>query len=172
MRLIFLIVFISSLLLTSCVKQPTTYFHAAKDVDLSQYRTFNVVSILPKEEVESNEADLETFNALKAIIVKELSKKGYVQTSKNADFVVVFIVDIEDARRLYTVDSPGLKGHYQTMYSLMYSKGKVIIDALDNKQQTLIWRGALKQNLKPRAEIVLSTLEDITREILTQFPTP
>lgn len=102
------------------------------------------------EHVDLHEADLRITAALKA----ELASKGFREVSDNPDVMVSYAVAMnaplsgEDIHAAYSDDfpvAPLIKGYDHDMH---YNQGALIVDFVDTKSRTLLWRGAIMAEIQ------------------------
>ena len=115
-------------------------------------------------------------NALKA----ELDAKGYVGTSKNeADLVFVFHTKVEDKTDIdtdYQMVGFGMYRYGGTMVATTstyhYTKRTLIVDALNPKDQKIVWRGIATDTLKERKTPEKRTeyINKVIQELMESFP--
>ncbi|HEY3429106.1 MAG TPA: DUF4136 domain-containing protein [Cyclobacteriaceae bacterium] len=117
-----------------------------KDIDLKQYKTFNVV----KGEIASSTSrkiDNEAFyTEFKNFVVRELESKGYVYAAESAEVSVSYVVEI--SKQMETEDLGPLGGapvdnaalvDQPAHWSREFTEGTLIIDMQDVLRKKTIW---------------------------------
>ncbi len=114
-----------------------------------------------------------------------LDRKGYKKAGKDqADFLVVWFGAIEQKIKKENIDHFYAPYGYSTLYRdpalrgtatgtvLEYEQGSVIIDVLDPKTRTTLWRGSGSGRLVEgqQEQIRLNNLRSSVRKIMQPFP--
>jgi hypothetical protein len=166
MRLIFSSIFIImiALLTTACSKR--VYSDRASGVDFSAYKTY---AWLPngKDTTQANVYDNEiTYQHIRQAVDNEMSKRGYTVDATNPDLVMLIHLNFENKQQLVSNPLLGSYGYYYPGYSygpwypsyyygyynmpyiygagissIQYTQGTLVIDLIDRKKNSLIWRG-------------------------------
>lgn len=110
----------------------------------------------------------------------ELKEKAYIQADKSlADLIFVFHVNVEskvDIDTDYTMVGYGRYGYAGRMVSTTrtykYTKGTLIIDALNPKDNKIVWRGIITDILKSYAnpEERTAYIQKVVKEGMKDFP--
>ena len=110
----------------------------------------------------------------------ELKAKAYTQTDQaSADLVFVFHVNVESKTDIdtdYTMVGYGRYGYGGQMVSstrtYKYTKGTLIVDALNPKSNKIVWRGTTTDILKsydnPQERITY--IQSVVKETMKDFP--
>ncbi len=110
----------------------------------------------------------------------DLRSKGYVKGEKQgADLVFVFHTKVEDKTDIdtdYQMVGYGVYGYAGGMVARTstyhYTKGTLIIDALNPKDQKIVWRGVATDTLKDRKTPQKRTayIKEVIQELMESFP--
>ena len=110
----------------------------------------------------------------------DLVSKGYVKREKeDADLVFVFHTKVEDKTDIdtdYQMVGFGMYryggGMVATTSTYHYTKGTLIIDALNPKNKKIVWRGIATDTLKERKTPEKRTeyINEVIQELMQSFP--
>ena len=133
------------LLIGSCSPEIQVYSDYDPSYDLNKYSTF---SWTQTESIESGNNPL-YYNELndkriKSAVQELLISKGYTQSKDKSDLVVHYHIIVDD-QSIVTTDPHGefyspYWMHLRTNIT-QYREGTLIIDIMDSKNNSLIWRG-------------------------------
>ncbi len=135
-----------------------TLFSACSSLRVSSdYDTkFDMKTLKQFHIIHSNAKDTLTINRIDDAITKELNAKGYKAVAKNeADFLVYYHIDVKNKTQVLT-DYQTI-GMYPYRYGGMmvpttrtynYDEGKLIVDMVDPKDNNIIYRLSVKDELK------------------------
>lgn len=110
----------------------------------------------------------------------ELISKGYVQSSKaEADLIFVFHTKVENKTDIdtdYQMVGFGMYryggGMVATTSTYHYTKGTLIVDALNPKDKKIVWRGIATDTLKEHKTPQKRTeyINKVVKELMQSFP--
>ncbi len=168
-----LIFIVSSIVFLGCSSLRVSYDYDP-GYDFSQQTRYAVVH--HNREGEDTLFNDRVINAIKT----ELNAKGYVQTSKEeADLVFVFHSKVEDKTDIdtdYQMVGFGMYRYGGTMVATTstyhYTKGTLIVDALNPKDQKIVWRGIATDTLKEKKTPQKRTeyINKVIQELMESFP--
>ena len=158
---------------------------AVPDIDYSRLSTYNWLNDQdsPGSDIRVNNEMV--VNSVRNSVEKALKLKGYQKADRNsADILVVWFGAIEKKLNSENIDHFYRRNGYGALYrdprlnpdttisSTEYEEGRLIIDILDQKTHTVIWRGeGTRKIIKGRTESqVRKNLEDTVKKILAGFP--
>jgi len=132
-------------MLTACTPQIGVFSDSDPDYDLSTYNTFDWGQ---KIDIEKGRNPL-SYNELndkriKAAILDQMNTRGYQLTSDDPDLILHYHIIIDDQSVVVTEPFGYNYGTYWTdrqtnVYT--YQQGTLILDLMEKKSQSLIWRG-------------------------------
>ncbi|MCT4622286.1 MAG: DUF4136 domain-containing protein [Schleiferiaceae bacterium] len=177
----------SAILLTGCESAMTVTSDYDREVDFTQYKTFQ---LLPWDE---NLGDLVSRNSQSIIdnaIKDVLNRYGYVLVEKNADLVVSTYVHVDEKEGVTAYNNYyGPTGYYggwgygygygygvgvgmsTTTYSeYTYQVGSLIIDFYDQQEKKLVWQGIGSDELSDNPKKVQNKIPSYVRQVLYDFP--
>lgn len=174
------------ILLSACAKTPDWDYD--RDANFANYKTFSFVenANLSKNTTNYQISPLME-QRVRDAVVKSMTQQGFkaVETA-NADVLVNYHASVEKKLDVDTISYSASMGSYpynarwsswgmgyntQTT-TREYDVGTLVLDIIDTKTKTLVWRGAkekrLKKNQSPekRTEVINTTVT----EILSNFP--
>ena len=131
--------------LTGCSPAIRTYYDYDKEDNIQRYRTF-AWEAESQTEIKSNPLYYSELNdkRIKAAASDLLRVKGYVMTDQNPDLTLHYHIVMEE-RSMLAPDPYGyMYGDYfmrprSDIFS--YREGTLIIDFMNPKNKTLVWRG-------------------------------
>jgi hypothetical protein len=138
-------------LLASCSPQIRVYSDHDPDYQVRKFRTFDWGQ---KDNIEANMNPLH-YNELndkriKAALLQELTSRGYSRGELNPDLIIHYHIIVDDQSIVTTEPYGYFYGPYwmrmrTNVYS--YREGTLIIDLMDSKTNSLVWRGWATANL-------------------------
>jgi hypothetical protein len=124
-----------------------------------------------------------TDSRVKEAVDRDLQARGYQKVDANPDFLIGWQGAINKQLSAETVDSywgypwdpfwGGFYGYGPTeTYVRQYDVGTLILDVVDAKQQTLVWRGTAQADLgnSPSIQSAQGKLDQSVDKILQRFP--
>jgi hypothetical protein len=163
-------------LLASCSPAIHVFSDHDKDADISQYKTY---SWLTQEEIETKGMNPLYYNELndkriKQAIYDEMKKKGFTYKNEKQPLEMHYHIIVED-KTLIAAEPGGYI--YSPFWELKrtqaypYQQGTLIIDLMDTKNKTLVWRGwatgAIEDRVSRNPE---QTIQKAVSKIFTLFP--
>lgn len=131
--------------LGGCSPHLRVYSDQDPDYQVKNFRTFNWGELI---DIEKNKNPLH-YNELndkriKAAVLKELSGRGYIHSELNPDLIIHYHIIVDEQSVVTTEPFGYIYGPYWTrtrtnVYS--YREGTLIIDLMDPKTNSLVWRG-------------------------------
>lgn len=162
------------LVLFSCSNELRVYSDWDRDYDVNKFQTYSWPS---RTDLESKNNPL-FYNELNDKRIRnavdiQLKAKGMTRVDENADLVVHYHIVVED-KTAVTTDPYGFYGPYWGRSSLyQYNEGTLIIDFMDRKSNSLVWRGWATSILDNNYnEIREETLVKAVTGILEKFRAP
>jgi len=169
----FILLVFFALIFTACssLKVSTDY---DTSFDIRQLSTFHIISSTDKLR------DTLTINRIDNALKNELIKKGYRDTDKkSADFLVYYHVNVTNKTQVVTeYQSMGMYPYryrgmmVPTTRTYNYDEGKLIVDMLDPKNNNIIYRISVKDELKsfdtPKERTAY--INNVVAQMLKDFP--
>jgi hypothetical protein len=173
---------------TGCANQPSYGFDYDRSFDFSQLKTYRWYD----DVVPSREADYRQYNSsdkrIREAVAAEMRQHGIVESrTGQADFLINYSIAREEQRveRISGYDR-GMHGGaaigtygsavsvgYSTGPSVrVYTEGTALLDVIDVKTMSLVWRGTAQGRLKDdrtMADKRRATVA-VARELLAEFP--
>jgi Domain of unknown function (DUF4136) len=174
------IIMIASLAACSSVKVSNT--ESAPNTDFSKYKTFDFYKLSASGDTSSKGFD-ERVDQLKAAISSELTKRGYTQSSSNAELLVNIGIQIESKTQTRETDWR-TDGRYkytgQRNYSWKseevvvgyYKEGTVTIHVVDAAKNSMVWKGTVKDILPSKASKVADVAKAAMKSLFEKYPVP
>ncbi|CAM3451540.1 DUF4136 domain-containing protein [Corallococcus sp. ZKHCc1 1396] len=170
--------------LASCagVDVGTSYDPAAVE-RIEGFRTYAWLS-QPQKSQDSRINNAITDAQVKEAVDRDLQERGYRKVEANPDFLIGWQGAIDTRLSEESVDSYygypwdpfwgsfyGPYGGGQT-YLRQYDVGTLILDVVDAKQKTLVWRGTAQTDLgdSPSIQSTGNKLDDGVKKMLERFP--
>jgi hypothetical protein len=167
------------LMLVTLLFEGCSSLHVSSDYDTS----FNMKTLKQFYIVHNatKRRDTLTINRIDTAITSELQKKGYKVTSKEeANFLVYYHIDIKNKTQVVTdYQSMGMYPYryrgmmIPTTRTYNYDEGKLIVDMVDPRDNNIIYRMSVKDQLKTfdtpkeRTEYI----NKVIKTLLEKFPT-
>jgi hypothetical protein len=152
----------------SCSKIYGVTYDYDKQTDFQSLKTYDWMTVPEK-------ADIDGLNVkrVKKAVNAALKAKGFMMTSNNPDFLIAVHmgstdkVHIEDWGYGYS-----RHGRYRRSTSYQYEEGSLILDFIDAKSKSMIWRGVAKAvvdkvDTPEKAEKIIN---EAVKKILKNFP--
>ncbi|HEY0653018.1 MAG TPA: DUF4136 domain-containing protein [Chryseosolibacter sp.] len=171
-----LVLIAAGILLAGCSPQIRVYSDHDPEYQVSNFKTFDWGL---KSNVEANKNPLH-YNELndkriKSAVLAELSSRGYSLSSNSPDLIVHYHIIVDEQSVVTTEPYGYIYGSYwRRMQTHVYSyrEGSLIIDLMDPKSNSLVWRGWATADLNL---ITPEKAEDIIKrgvhKIFRNFPT-
>jgi len=168
-----LILLVSTLFFVGCSSLRVSHDYDPA-FDFAQQKSFAIVH--HNREGEDTLFNDRLIDALEA----DLGSKGYVKTSKDeADLIFVFHTKVEDKTDIdtdYQMVGFGMYRYGGTMVATTstyhYTKGTLIIDALNPKEEKIVWRGIATDTLKEHKTPQKRTeyINKVVQALMKNFP--
>lgn len=134
------------LALLSCNPAMHVYSDYDKDADIADYKTY---SWLTKEEIEAKGINPLYYNELndkriKTAVYDQMKKKGFMYKNDMQPLEMHYHIIVEDKTFLATEPLGYIYGPAWQMKKTQvypYQQGTLIIDLMDTRNKTLVWRG-------------------------------
>ena len=153
-----------------------------KSVNFSNYKTFSVYNLKTTGSVSQLNAERIT-NAIR----NEMTKKGFTETSNNADLMVNAVVVLKDKQTTTaTTNYYGYGGMYRpygyyggmgmgamgttSVNTYEYKAGTFIIDVVDSKTQKMIWEGTGNKDFDSAPKNPDEAITNGVASIMAGFP--
>jgi len=168
-----ILVLISALMITGCSSLKVNVDYDP-EFDFAKQESFAIVH-------HSREGEDTLFNDrfMKAL-AKDLQAKAYVEKDKeSADLIFVFHTNVESKTDIdtdYTMVGYGRYGYggqmMTTTRTYKYTKGTLIVDALNPKSKKIVWRGVTTDILKTYDNPQERTeyIQKVVKETMQNFP--
>lgn len=161
--------------IAACSPQITVYSDADPDFNVNQYKTFDWGQ---KGNIEDGKNPLH-YNELndkriKSAVAAQLDMRGYQHTTVKPELILHYHIIIDDQSVVITEPYGYRYGPYWLqMQSNVYAyrEGTLILDVMDSKTNSLIWRGwavAAIDNVNP--EDADEMIKTTVRKIFKKFP--
>jgi hypothetical protein len=140
------LLFITVITLIGCSPSIHIYSDYDKDANISNFKTF---SWLTEEEIEAKNNNPLYFNELsdkriKHAVYEQMSKRGFVYKNDKQPLEMHYHIIVEDKTLLSTEPAGYIYGPFfqqrRTQW-FPYKQGTLIIDLMDTRNKTLVWRG-------------------------------
>jgi Domain of unknown function (DUF4136) len=162
-----------SMLLMSCASQLRVYSDQDRDFNLANYTTYQWAH---QNDIERNNNPLYynelTDKRIKAVAETQLKLKGLSLSNSNPDAVFHYHIVVDDKFSVSS-DPYGLYGRYWSRMGnnvVSYKEGTLIIDMMDSKTNSLIWRGyAVSVIQESDAEIKEEMIQKAVTKIFEQY---
>jgi hypothetical protein len=162
--------------LYSCGSSMQVFSDYDKDADMSAYKTY---SWLTEEQIESKGTNPLYYNELndkriKQAVYEQMKRRGFTYSNETQPLEMHYHIIVED-KTLVTTE-PGGYGYGPVFESKRkqaypYRQGTLIIDLMDTKNKTLVWRGGATSAIE--SEISKNPEEAIRKgveKIFEKFP--
>ena len=169
-----IIFFISILLLSSACSHMQVQTDYDPKFDFSKLSTFSVA--YSPQGTKSLLKD-----RIAKAIVQEMTNKGYKYVDKShADFIIVFHTNVTNKTQVITdYQRVGLYPYYYHYSPLVpiqreyqYTEGKLIVDAVNPKENAIFWRGVVTDRLQSlnTPEERIRYINNVVKKVLASFP--
>ncbi len=139
-----------------------------------QYQTFAM--LLPNRPVATENVDISPFmmQKLRQMAHNELKTRGFVPAAKDTAELLVAVM-AGTKRRIETNSTPGYSGYGYGGPGWSYSvddylEGTLVIDLIDRKTESVVWRGSGKTRIS--SDSPDARLAQVVAAVLAQFPPP
>jgi hypothetical protein len=164
---------ILSMLLLSCTGQLRVYSDQDRDFNLVNYKTYQWAQL---NDIERNNNPLYynelTDKRIKAVADAQLKLKGISLASTGPDAILHYHIVVDDKFSV-SPDPYGLYGRYWSRMGsnvVAYKEGTLIIDMMDSKTNSLIWRGyAVSVIQESDSEIREEMIQKAVTKIFEQY---
>jgi hypothetical protein len=186
MKAVYIPALLSILMLWGC-SSTKVVSDQAKKVNFKQYNSYTWGANEHDETEGSNYFNNDLVDrSIRAQADRELTMRGFEQDEQNPDLKLVYYTFTERKTKqvqnnMYPSGmwgwgrpmgmSPWGMGGFNSMRTVDYTEGKVVIDAIDIKTGELVWRGSIANELDNQSQFhkVLATSVEA---IFTKFPRP
>ena len=162
--------------LTSCGPSLQVFSDYDKTADLSHYKTFSWLKLDAIEAKGSNPLYYNELNdkRIKEAVNKQMQGKNFQPFSNSTDLQLHYHIIVEDKTSTITEPigtqyRPYSNEHRRSTYQ--YREGTIIIDLMDIKTNTLIWRGwatdVITNTVRKNPE---AAIQNAIEKIFLQFP--
>lgn len=165
-----------TILLSACGTGLHVYSDFDKDANITDYKTY---SWLTREEIEQKGTNPLYYNELndkriKQAVYDQMKKKGFTYKNELQPLEVHYHIVVEDktvsiSEPLEYVYGPTWPAKRTRFYP--YQQGTLIIDLMDTKNKTLVWRGwatgAIEESVSKNPE---QAIQKAVAKIFTLFP--
>jgi hypothetical protein len=166
---------ILSMLLLSCASQLRVYSDQDHDFNLANYKTYQWAQ---QNDIERNNNPLYynelTDKRIKAVADAQLKLKGISLASTSPDAILHYHIVVDDKFSV-SPDPYGLYGRYWSRMGsnvVAYKEGTLIIDMMDSKTNSLIWRGyAVSVIQESDSELREEMIQKAVTKIVEQYNT-
>ncbi len=144
-----------------------------EDIDFTKVRTWEW---LPKEEWRKPDAVAQNDRVARGIlnaIDDHLTRRGFRHIADTPDFLVTFLTGVRDGLgdTRWGYGYGGQERYGGSIPTSNYREGRLVIDFLDAKTRTVIWRGWAEVEVGGYEDAMVR-LRTIVDKVLTQFPPP
>lgn len=176
MKLLFLMVLLA---LAGCATEQVQYAHPQPNVDFRAYKTYNFMDVTARNDA-AFQGPGTGIEALKMAIARELERRGYQQAA-NPDLLVNIGVVTQDkvqTRETTLRDAPRYIGqrnyHWQSEEVVVnrYEEGTATVELVDAARQQLVWQGAVKSILTPKADKLTKRIDEAIAALFAKYPVP
>ena len=149
---------------------------AARDpsVDVSRFRSWAWLPPALQAPADQTLPDRYLDRKLREAAERELAAKGYVPTGGDPDFFLNYRLTTNDRSSPQPPYRYGLGwwGHEEARSRDTYDVGTLLLDAIDARTSSLVWRGSASARLLPHASLEKSArrTQDVVEHILKEFP--
>lgn len=137
---------LSVLLLSSCGSTMEVFTDQDKDHNPANYSSYNWQSLAAIENKANNPLYYNELNdkRIREAVNKELQSRNYAMQEQNGALEIHYHILVEDKTGSVTESNNSLQhplSNLQRVNTFQYRQGTLIIDVMDSKTNTLIWRG-------------------------------
>ncbi|MBT7303103.1 MAG: DUF4136 domain-containing protein [Victivallales bacterium] len=162
------------------LENPSLHILVSDESPIAATGTFDFDTKLFKvnysEEVDLTAVDWRVVTALEA----ELRRQGFKRATKNPDLLVSYAVAMDSSvsgaelNEAYADEFPISVPEPKTGTRLDYHQGALIVDFVDAKSRTLLWRGSIMAHVGMQVTDREKTrrIRDAARILLAHFPKP
>jgi hypothetical protein len=172
----------AAIALLAAVVAACTQFAVRSDrsatADFARYRTFAWMPIADAPPIDQDTGSRGLNNRLYSAVEQQLQRDGYVPAaSADADLLFTFRIlredGYDDAHVPYAAQwHPGAYVELAHASDQSYERGTLIVDAVDRREDKLVWRGSASARLLPHLsyEKRAERAEDAVAKIFATFP--
>jgi hypothetical protein len=132
--------------------------------DFAGYHSFGfVLAEAPPVPYQVSSGSFDVERRVRRIVASELVKKGYLETSAHADFVVR--LSSGSAKVVGGEGDPGSNGRTPTPVTV----GSIVVDAFDTSTEQQVWHSTAERELRADA-VSDSALQAAVGQMLASFP--
>lgn len=177
--LIVVMIFASTVLITSCETPLKVTSDYDKSVDFKRYSTFSMLDMSSRDQALSQLNANRIINAVKA----EMIKKGYTEDSNAPDLKVNVVAILTPKSELSSsTNYYGYGGAYRpygwgagsggyTTYNVRdFTEGSLIIEVIDADESKLIWEGIGNKEIDKPSKDPDKTIPEAIAKIMKDFP--
>lgn len=163
-------------LLLSCSSAMHVYSDQDKDADIADYKTY---SWLTAQEIEGKGMNPLFYNELndkriKQAVDEQMKNRGFIHKNDKQPLEMHYHIIVEDKTVLATEPLGYLYGPSWQMkraQAYPYQEGTLIIDLMDTRNKTLVWRGwatsAIEDEVSKKPE---QAIQKAVQKIFSLFP--
>ena len=134
------------ILLNSCTPAIHVFSDYDRDAKIDDYKTYHWLELSSIEQKGTNPLYSNELNdkRIKSAVNKEMKAKGFQVVAGKAELELHYHIIVEDKKSMVTEPFGYNYGTYwerQKVSVFQYQEGTLIIDLMDTKNNSLVWRG-------------------------------
>lgn len=164
------------LILAACSTAKVYHSEPVSNVDWSEYKTFDL--IIPEERFQG--IPTEKILSLRSAVAEEFRKRGFTETTENADLLVnldlVFENKIQTRQTNIQTDPINYIGQRRFHWRVeekevgRYKEGTISISLVDAGTNNLIWEASIQDRVPPKEKRVERLVQEGVNALFSRFP--
>lgn len=160
----------AGLIVVCALPAPTVQTAQAPYAPFGRYRTFTFEgSEGAPDGYAATARSIEVEQRMKALIGKELERKGYVETPEGGDFLVAYGAGSREATGTIRLSRIGVSVMGQNEEERTFLEGMLVVDVYDRITKEDVWHGSAKAEISSSG-IDEARLGETLRTMLEAFP--
>ncbi len=145
---------------------------ADKDVDFSQYRTFEIEALILDSMGEfEGQQDLLVNQMIGQSLAKSLIQKGLEQDQGgDPDLRVRFLARVKTQAGVDVEHVPTEHGVWTRYWNEPVSQGKLLVNLLDTATGNVVWKGVYTQELDNPEALTQSDIDRVVGRLMAEYP--